>query len=455
MTTSNYWFFSYQNPSSLLLKYFLRLFLVILGAIIFILQIFRFQDLPCFRLFQSEREIEYRIYWIKDYQKCPQIQNFNYKLSLSNCDQFQAGKIVRVVGKIDTHSAKHFFEKKELIIQDISLLEPNLFSVADLKALISGKFLEIQTYLKTNFYNYLIRIINANSAELLAGMLWGQGLWDNDREFKDIMRKSGLSHVLSVSGFHLGLIFDLFSLIIAKNWRWGRGQLSRGIKIGTLIFSLGLYTLVVGRTASVLRAFLMTVFSLINKEFFHHLTKKIFILISVVILMLLYNPFYLGDVGWLLSVFATLAIIISPKIHLKRLPKIIEITLNSLLLSFFIQLLTLPILWSVFGEMQLIALVTNLVLVPLMPVLLEVGIVFWLISLFSKIHWYINLFLRIYGVLFAFLTQFLMEAIEFFANLDLPRDLPAINWSIQILLFYYFSLFIAIFYFNYVKKNKN
>lgn len=448
-------YFSRQNSKRKRLKIIFRVILALLGGIIFTLQIFRFQDIPFFRLFSSDRKIEHRIYWIKNYQKCPEIRDFNYKITLSNCDQFQVGKIVRLAGRVDSNSAKSFFEKKELIIQEITVYDPNLFSVDDLKAVISGKFLEIQTLLKTNFYNYLIKIIDANSAELLAGMLWGQGLWDSNLEFKDIMRESGLSHVLSVSGFHLGLIFDIFSLTITKNWQWGRGNFSRGARIGTLICFLGLYTLVVGRTSSVLRAFFMSLFNVMNRDIFHHFTNKIFILISVVILMLLFNPFYLGDVGWLLSVFATLAIIIKPNIHLKKRPKSLESLLNALLLTVFVQILTLPILWSVFGEIQIIALLSNLVVLPIIPFLLEAGVIFWLISFLEEIHWFISIFLNTYGVLFAFLTRFLMQTIAFFANLDLPHSLPKIDWSLKLFLIYYLPLFIAIFCLKYVKKSQN
>ena len=437
---------------------FSRVILLFIFILLFILRIFRFQDLPFFRLFSSSRVVAHDLYWLKEYQSCPKIQAFNYEYKITACEQFSAGKVVRVIGSIDQQSANKFFEKKELIVSSIFEQEFNLFSPSHFRAYFSGQLLRLQHFLKTQFYSSQIQIINAYSAELLSTMLWGNdSLSDSPsqfftnsitRELKDIMRLSGLSHLLSVSGFHLGLLFGLISALIRRFWVFHGHPSTRGGESIFVILLLGLYSLVIGSSASVLRAYGMTVFSLINRTFFYRSPKKIFILISAVIVMLFYNPFYLGEVGWQLSVLATLALIITPKFSLKQKPKVISFIIENLLITLFVQLFTLPVIWIYFNEFQPATFLTNLIFVPISASVLQISLIFWLLNAFRGFFQIINFIFTLYGQLFGLFMDLFIQGLQFFASLELPRILPEFSWGFIQLFCYYFSLFSLIYFLN-------
>ena len=122
------------------------------------------------------------------------------------------------------------------------------------------------------------------------------------RDLRDIYSISGASHVLALSGLHLGIIYMLLSLVVKQR---KLGALREVLIIGG-IWSYALFT---GLSPSVVRAATMiTVFSLTS--LLQRRKMSLNALALTVIIMLVVNPMCVYDVGFQMSVMAVLAILV-------------------------------------------------------------------------------------------------------------------------------------------------
>ena len=106
-------------------------------------------------------------------------------------------------------------------------------------------------------------------------------------------------------------------------------------------------------------------------------------LILVAFLLLLVNPrFLLFDVGFQLSFLAVFSILFfyqKIKLFLDKFSKFSKI--NSVVaVTVSAQILTLPVVYLNFGIISLVSVLTNLLIVPLIPVILVLGILFLVFS---------------------------------------------------------------------------
>lgn len=176
---------------------------------------------------------------------------------------------------------------------------------------------------------------------------------------------SGIYHILAISGLHVGFIVALLYFISRKV-----GQRVPALIITTL--GIILYTIMVGGRPSVVRAGIMSVITLLGIEFGKerdYLTS----LSAAALIILIINPLALFMPGFQLSFGATMGIIISfPKIKglLRFLPdRIADLTS----VTFSAQLGILPLIAYYFGNISLIFVFTNLLVLPLMGLIIVLG----------------------------------------------------------------------------------
>lgn len=190
---------------------------------------------------------------------------------------------------------------------------------------------------------------------------------------------SGTLHILSVSGMHTGVLYAvimwLFSLI-DKNEKYKKTRFI------TMTLFLILFVLITGLSPSVLRASLMLIIMLCGKTFFKQSNTYNTLLFSAFII-LLYNPYLLIDVGFLLSYFAVFGIIylypiINNLYSFKN--KIIQFVWSSTIISFSATLFTLPISLFYFNQFPIWFMLSNLFIIPISTVLLICTALFLIIS---------------------------------------------------------------------------
>ncbi len=130
-----------------------------------------------------------------------------------------------------------------------------------------------------------------------------QALWFGEQaglslEERDIYQRTGLIHVFSVSGFHVGFLL-LLALFIGRVLR-----LAAGMKIGLALGMLLFFAAMVGFAVPVMRAILMAALGL-AAHYWRREKNLVSALALAAILILLANPLVLLDVAFQFSFLAT------------------------------------------------------------------------------------------------------------------------------------------------------
>ena len=220
---------------------------------------------------------------------------------------------------------------------------------------------------------------------------------DLDQELIRAYSKTGTMHVLSVSGMHVGIVFLVLSVLLKPMARNRQLILFRALLIISIIW---FYSLLTGFSAPVCRAALMLSFVVLGKAL--NKNQNTFNLIAIsAFFLLLYDPFFLFDVGFQLSYLAVCGLVyFHPKIYhvfyFKN--KVLDHTWNYCALSIAAQLATFPLSLYYFHQFPVYFLLSNLLIVLPVTIIMYAGILFLLLpfSVALKplglfLNWIINL----------------------------------------------------------------
>ena len=169
----------------------------------------------------------------------------------------------------------------------------------------------------------------------------------------------GLVHIVAVSGYNLTILVRASSKLKLRS------------KYQKLVLSLALisfFILMTGFSASIVRAAIVSILGL-WAWYYGRQARPILILAFTAAITGIFNPFYVwGDLGWYLSFLAFFGVlIISPMVVgklFKRQPKLlISVAFDTLAA----EIMTLPLIMAMFGQLSLVGLLTNVLVVPLIP----------------------------------------------------------------------------------------
>jgi competence protein ComEC len=172
----------------------------------------------------------------------------------------------------------------------------------------------------------------------------------------------GLTHIIAVSGYNLTIIMRGARRLLRKRSKYQVTALS--------LLLIGIFLLVTGFSASIVRAAIVSVLSLL--AWYHgRVFRPMLLLALAAVLTAGWNPLYIwSDIGWYLSFLAFFGVmVVSPLIN-RRLfgesePKALIALLTESLCAL---LMTIPFVLYIFHQVSLIALVANLLIVPWVPV---------------------------------------------------------------------------------------
>jgi len=200
-------------------------------------------------------------------------------------------------------------------------------------------------------------LMPGNAGQLAKGLLFG------DPEFSDTfssqIKKSGLTHIVAVSGYNVSIILVvMFGLLRKYTGKRAAFWLSIGGLIGFCLLS--------GGSSSVVRAAIMGLCAIIGKMAGRK-SQGLNLLTLAGVLMLLYNPFLIYDIGFQLSFVATTGIFFSEKvIGLIQIPRF-ETLIKILAETICAQIFCFGIILYHFGTVTLIGLFSNIFILPLVP----------------------------------------------------------------------------------------
>ncbi|NLW17194.1 MAG: DNA internalization-related competence protein ComEC/Rec2 [Firmicutes bacterium] len=212
--------------------------------------------------------------------------------------------------------------------------------------------------------------LNGPGGELLRTLTLGNSPGD----WAESWRQTGLAHVLSISGLHIGLV----SVALLGGLRHCRVPTNGAYLFVALC--LLLYGYILGPRPAVWRAIIMALMGMLAVA--NNRVRDWPSAVSLAaILLLIYNPHYLWDAGWQLSFAATIGLLLfSPLIRsfLPPLPGKLDWTVSASLAA---QLATLPLVLHHFYLVTPLALVFNVILTPLLPVALITGLAYLLLPI--------------------------------------------------------------------------
>lgn len=276
--------------------------------------------------------------------------------------------------------------------------------------------------LRSKFTQRVGQVLDHNlgekGASIMKSIILGQSS-QLDEGDGDLFRDLGLSHMLAVSGLHIGIIAGLLGLIFSSL------AINKKINIFLTLTLLWIYAYAIGNPNSVLRANLMFSFLLLS-SLLHEAYDSINILALSCFILLVFNPLLVFSLGFQLSYLASFFILyLGPRLA-NYLPKSIAGIMA-------IQIGLLPIQAYYFNRIPLLSLVANLLLVPTFSLALVLSLL--LVSFlfpYGYLGWSAG---RVIDFLLAIQLK-IMEALNYFPILNLRMA----SFSLLEILAYYLIL---------------
>ena len=217
----------------------------------------------------------------------------------------------------------------------------------------------------------------SETGDLLLAILLGDKK-DLSEQIQINFKNSNLSHMLAVSGAHVsyiivGLTYITQNLIMGKR----KGRVF-------CIFFLIIFMAITNFTPSVTRACIMAILTLVSEILYKKADIYTNISISALII-LLYNPYSLLDLGFKLSFGGTIGIVIFMRFIKKKQeePKLLNYIKQMALVSICANIIIIPIIMNNFNTVSLTFLVSNILASPILAIIVIVGFSIIIISIIS------------------------------------------------------------------------
>lgn len=320
------------------------------------------------------------------------------------------------------------FLKKDAIF--LVMQRPTIISVVALKGWDTTRILDI---LYDRTLRQILTLWPGDEGGFIAGILVGSKEYLST-QVKEDFKKTSLSHLVAISGFNITIII----LFIGKMLSF----LGKRSKIIITILCIILFMIFVGAGASVVRASLMGIISLLAL-FSERKAHVCNVLLLSGVCMTLFSPYtLLYDIGFQLSFLAVFGLLFMNAV-LSKLFFFVPETLalrESLVLTCSAQCTTLPLLLYYFGQVSVISAVANILIGPFIPLIMLTS---FLAVLLSPLLTPVALVVTATTTL---LCSFVLQATHIMAQLPGSSFLVPMFMHIEWLLFFFGILVAVLFY---------
>lgn len=244
------------------------------------------------------------------------------------------------------------------------------------------------TYYASKLRNRIIHNLEKNNfhkteLSVVVALILGQQQ-DISPEVIHDYQYAGAVHVLSVSGLHVGFIL-LFVMFLLKPFP--NTKKFATIKLILVLISLWLFGILAGLAPCVLRS--VTMFSFVAIGLYLRRTVNIYhtLLVSM-LLILLFDPSFLFEIGFQLSYLALFFIVwFQPLLDSAYEPnnKIIKYIWEIITVSIAAQLGTFPLSLYYFHQFPTLFLLTNIIILPSMSIILGLGVLVMVLAAFNVV----------------------------------------------------------------------
>ncbi len=201
----------------------------------------------------------------------------------------------------------------------------------------------------------------------------GEGLYSD-------FSATGISHVLALSGLHVSLIALLLEWILNKHFC---PRLARHFLTSILLI---LYTVMTGASPSTVRALLMYIITCVTIEMGYY-PDVITVMSWTFLLQICNNPLLIDNNGFAVSYASVFAILAFGRPVLRnsesRISKAMRHIFDSARASFSVQIISFPLMASMFYGIPILSVPANMICVPLAVLALYMGFVLLLLGIIS------------------------------------------------------------------------
>ena len=244
-----------------------------------------------------------------------------------------------------------------------TISRPEILSISEN---VGNTVISILIKIKQAFMRNVEKNMPEPHASLVAGILLGEKSSLPD-ELKEDFRRSGLTHILVLSGSNVSVVASTLMTVFSF--------LPRILGQSLGVFSIILFALMTGASATTIRASIMALIVILSRQSGRDYNVSRALLIAA-FLMLIVNPRILvWDIGFQLSFLSTLALVYVSPIVSEKIQRITdkfqlrEILSTTISTQFFV----LPFMLYSMGEVSVISLITNLLVLPIVPLAMFFG----------------------------------------------------------------------------------
>lgn len=291
---------------------------------------------------------------------------------------------------------------------------------------LKEQFMQLVNDYRENVLKIHAKYLPSPNLEILGGIVFGDDAVSPPQSIKQSFINSGLLHILAASGMNVAFIFAFFYTLMAIF------RINYRIRIVSGMIMVIIYSLMTGLGASVIRATCMLLFVLAGKLIDRD-AHSISLLSFVALLMLLYNPLWINDVGFQLSFVVTFGILLMAPALDRLSNKIVDFIISTITIPIIAQLWVIPIQIFYFNNISLYSVFANIMSVPIVMVLSFGGFISSLLSIVKPLA---NFICQVFDFILNPLITLLINISDFWGNLPHSALQTSHPNALQLILYY-------------------
>ena len=295
---------------------------------------------------------------------------------------------------------------------------------------LKWKFYQNLNKLRNKIINVHAKYLKSPNLEILGGIVFGDDAVAPPDYIKASFVNSGLLHILAASGMNVAFIYGF--------WVFFMRRIRAPFKL-TVLTGMGvviIYTFMTGLGASVIRAALMLLFILAGKLIDRD-AHTVSLLAFVAMLMLIYNPAFINDVGFQLSFIVTFGLLTTANVIFEKYKesKIPDWLIGAILIPVIAQIWVAPIQMFYFNTFSTYSVLANVLSMPFLSVISFGGFISSIIAILTPFTDKICMFS---DIILNFILNILVFISDFFAGL--PHSLLTTTHPNIFQLFIYYGI---------------
>ena len=366
----------------------------------------------------------------------------------SEYTNLKSGDVIKIDGKIQIpeimNNPGEFNYKYYLYSNNVygEIIVNRIIEKVEYKLNVKEKIMKCIYIYREYLGNILDKHMEDKYSSVAKSIVYGDTL-DISEDVKMDFEKAGVSHIMAISGSNIVGLVSVITIIL------NTFKLNKNVGNVLSMMVIIIYIMLAGASLSTLRAGIMCIICSLQRLEKAKSGKDnstcINLLITVIIIMI-YAPFSIYNIGFILSVLATLGIVMfSPyftilkekiilRIKNKVLKRIIDMLLTNLFLTLSVQVLILPVQINSFNTISLTSILSNVFCSLISSIITVIG------SIYICFSW-----LPIVSYILAKLLSVCIMLLLFIINLlkNIPLEFGVMDLNIFAILTYYIFIFLA------------